>query len=164
MKTLQNFTPREVVSELDRYIIGQNDAKRAVAIALRKAIEAGEMEATVRQDPARMGREGVELAVKVIQGEEVPQLTPIDGLLITADNVAEFLVEEEPAEEEDLSGEKEPHPELGRLALLIGRFEVVGQVRIVAVVVVLRAHQCAPPSARMIDCGSLRTQAWVAGS
>src|SRR6202050_4988593 len=29
------FTPREIVSELDRYIIGQGDAKRAVAIALR---------------------------------------------------------------------------------------------------------------------------------
>ena len=29
------FTPREIVSELDRYIIGQEDAKRAVAIALR---------------------------------------------------------------------------------------------------------------------------------
>jgi len=30
-----NFTPREIVSELDRYIIGQNEAKRAVAVALR---------------------------------------------------------------------------------------------------------------------------------
>ncbi len=30
-----NFTPRETVGELDRYIIGQNKAKRAVAIALR---------------------------------------------------------------------------------------------------------------------------------
>ena len=29
------FTPREIVSELDRYIIGQSEAKRAVAIALR---------------------------------------------------------------------------------------------------------------------------------
>ncbi|MEK6223570.1 MAG: ATP-dependent protease ATPase subunit HslU [Thermodesulfobacteriales bacterium] len=29
------FTPREIVSELDRYIIGQNNAKRAVSIALR---------------------------------------------------------------------------------------------------------------------------------
>jgi ATP-dependent HslUV protease ATP-binding subunit HslU len=29
------FTPREIVSELDRYIVGQGDAKRAVAIALR---------------------------------------------------------------------------------------------------------------------------------
>jgi hypothetical protein len=32
---LQAFTPREVVSELDRYIVGQDEAKRAVAIALR---------------------------------------------------------------------------------------------------------------------------------
>ncbi|MGH7336154.1 MAG: ATP-dependent protease ATPase subunit HslU [Myxococcota bacterium] len=31
----RTFTPREVVSELDRYIVGQADAKRAVAIALR---------------------------------------------------------------------------------------------------------------------------------
>ncbi len=32
---MTNFTPREIVSELDRFIIGQNDAKRAVAVALR---------------------------------------------------------------------------------------------------------------------------------
>ena len=32
---MTSFTPREIVSELDRFIIGQNDAKRAVAIALR---------------------------------------------------------------------------------------------------------------------------------
>src|SRR5216684_61315 len=31
----QVMTPREIVSELDRYIVGQHDAKRAVAIALR---------------------------------------------------------------------------------------------------------------------------------
>ncbi|MCA9507967.1 MAG: ATP-dependent protease ATPase subunit HslU [Myxococcales bacterium] len=31
----KNFTPREVVSELDRYIVGQKQAKKAVAIALR---------------------------------------------------------------------------------------------------------------------------------
>jgi ATP-dependent HslUV protease ATP-binding subunit HslU len=30
-----NFSPREIVSELDRYIVGQADAKRAVAVALR---------------------------------------------------------------------------------------------------------------------------------
>jgi hypothetical protein len=29
------FSPREIVSELDRFIVGQDDAKRAVAIALR---------------------------------------------------------------------------------------------------------------------------------
>ena len=32
---MTNFSPREIVSELDRHIVGQNDAKRAVAVALR---------------------------------------------------------------------------------------------------------------------------------
>jgi len=32
---MTSFTPREIVSELDRYIVGQDNAKRAVAIALR---------------------------------------------------------------------------------------------------------------------------------
>jgi ATP-dependent HslUV protease ATP-binding subunit HslU len=32
---MTSFSPREIVSELDRYIVGQRDAKRAVAIALR---------------------------------------------------------------------------------------------------------------------------------
>ncbi len=35
MSSIPTFTPREIVSELDRYIIGQREAKRAVAIALR---------------------------------------------------------------------------------------------------------------------------------
>jgi ATP-dependent HslUV protease ATP-binding subunit HslU len=33
--SLKTFTPRETVSELDKFIIGQNDAKKAVALALR---------------------------------------------------------------------------------------------------------------------------------
>ncbi len=33
--SVTSFSPREIVSELDRYIVGQHDAKRAVAIALR---------------------------------------------------------------------------------------------------------------------------------
>src|SRR6201984_827556 len=32
---MTDLSPREIVSELDRYIVGQGDAKRAVAIALR---------------------------------------------------------------------------------------------------------------------------------
>ena len=32
---MSDLTPREIVSELDRFIIGQKDAKRAVAVALR---------------------------------------------------------------------------------------------------------------------------------
>jgi ATP-dependent HslUV protease ATP-binding subunit HslU len=33
--SLDELTPREIVAELDKYVVGQNDAKRAVAIALR---------------------------------------------------------------------------------------------------------------------------------
>ena len=32
---MTDLTPREIVSELDKFIIGQNSAKKAVAIALR---------------------------------------------------------------------------------------------------------------------------------
>ena len=32
---MANFSPREIVSELDRFIVGQNEAKKAVAVALR---------------------------------------------------------------------------------------------------------------------------------
>jgi len=35
LRTLDLLTPREIVGELDRYVVGQNPAKRAVAIALR---------------------------------------------------------------------------------------------------------------------------------
>ena len=35
---LDELTPREIVRELDRYVIGQADAKKAVAIALRNRI------------------------------------------------------------------------------------------------------------------------------
>ena len=34
-KEMKVFTPREIVSELDKYIVGQDNAKRSVAIALR---------------------------------------------------------------------------------------------------------------------------------
>ena len=32
---MTDLSPREIVSELDRFIVGQDDAKRAVAVALR---------------------------------------------------------------------------------------------------------------------------------
>jgi len=35
LSEIRSFTPREIVSELDRYVVGQREAKRAVAIALR---------------------------------------------------------------------------------------------------------------------------------
>ncbi|NMB00013.1 MAG: ATP-dependent protease ATPase subunit HslU [Firmicutes bacterium] len=44
------MTPREIVSELDRYIIGQRDAKRAVAIALRNRYRRKQLPAELRDD------------------------------------------------------------------------------------------------------------------
>jgi ATP-dependent HslUV protease ATP-binding subunit HslU len=38
LRTLDTLTPREIVAELDRYVVGQTAAKRAVAIALRNRI------------------------------------------------------------------------------------------------------------------------------
>src|SRR5687768_2512321 len=45
-----NFTPREIVSELDRYIIGQHDAKRAVAIALRNRWRRQQLPEALREE------------------------------------------------------------------------------------------------------------------
>jgi ATP-dependent HslUV protease ATP-binding subunit HslU len=44
------LTPREIVSELDRYIVGQDDAKRAVAIALRNRWRRQQLEETLREE------------------------------------------------------------------------------------------------------------------
>ncbi|MDD0845327.1 ATP-dependent protease ATPase subunit HslU [Pseudomonas sp. Gutcm_11s] len=44
------MTPREIVSELDRHIIGQDDAKRAVAIALRNRWRRMQLPAELRQE------------------------------------------------------------------------------------------------------------------
>jgi ATP-dependent HslUV protease ATP-binding subunit HslU len=44
------FTPREIVSELDRYIVGQHDAKRAVAIALRNRWRRQQLEPALREE------------------------------------------------------------------------------------------------------------------
>jgi ATP-dependent HslUV protease ATP-binding subunit HslU len=47
---VQALTPREIVAELDKYIIGQNDAKRAVAIALRNRWRWQQLPEDVRRD------------------------------------------------------------------------------------------------------------------
>ena len=47
---MRSFTPREVVSELDRYIVGQSEAKRAVAIALRNRWRRQQVEGDMRED------------------------------------------------------------------------------------------------------------------
>jgi len=44
------MTPREIISELDRYIVGQNDAKRAVAIALRNRWRRQQVASPMREE------------------------------------------------------------------------------------------------------------------
>lgn len=47
---MTNFSPREIVSELDRHIIGQQDAKRAVAVALRNRWRRMQLEGVMREE------------------------------------------------------------------------------------------------------------------
>ncbi len=48
--TSTNFSPREIVSELDRYIIGQKEAKKAVAIALRNRWRRMQVDESLREE------------------------------------------------------------------------------------------------------------------
>jgi len=47
---MAGFSPREIVSELDRYIVGQTEAKRAVAIALRNRWRRLQLEGQMREE------------------------------------------------------------------------------------------------------------------
>ncbi len=47
---MSSFSPREIVSELNRYIVGQDDAKRAVAVALRNRWRRQQLEDDLREE------------------------------------------------------------------------------------------------------------------
>jgi ATP-dependent HslUV protease ATP-binding subunit HslU len=47
---MTDFSPREIVSELDRYIVGQHDAKRAVSIALRNRWRRLQLQGSLREE------------------------------------------------------------------------------------------------------------------
>lgn len=47
---LDDLTPRQIVEELDKYVVGQTDAKRAVAVALRNRIRRQKLPAEIAQD------------------------------------------------------------------------------------------------------------------
>lgn len=44
------LTPKQIVSELDRYIVGQDDAKRSVAIALRNRYRRNRLPKDIRDE------------------------------------------------------------------------------------------------------------------
>ena len=45
-----SFSPREIVSELDKFIIGQNKAKRAVAVALRNRWRRKQLDDSLKEE------------------------------------------------------------------------------------------------------------------
>ena len=47
---MTSFTPREIVSELDRFIVGQNGAKRSVAIALRNRWRRQQIDESLKEE------------------------------------------------------------------------------------------------------------------
>jgi ribose transport system substrate-binding protein len=70
----------------DLVIVGFDAVDDALA-----AIEAGDMEGTIAQQPAEMGRLSVEAAAAVANDEQVEENQPVEVLLVTQENVGEFL-------------------------------------------------------------------------
>src|SRR3974377_1479323 len=50
LPALDDMTPREIVAELDKYIVGQNAAKRAVAVALRNRVRRQKLQPEIAED------------------------------------------------------------------------------------------------------------------
>jgi ribose transport system substrate-binding protein len=69
----------------DLVIVGFDAVDDALA-----AIEAGDMEGTIAQQPAEMGRLSVEGAAAIAGGEEVEEDQPVEVVLVTQGNVGEF--------------------------------------------------------------------------
>ena len=49
-RTLDNMTPKEIVESLDKYVIGQNDAKRTIAVALRNRVRRKKLPKDIRDE------------------------------------------------------------------------------------------------------------------
>ena len=56
-----------------------------------KAIDEGEIEATIKQDNDLMGRKSVEVLLDIIEGRSVEPFYPIDGIVIDTSNVKTYL-------------------------------------------------------------------------
>ncbi len=77
---MRDLTPRQVVEELDRHIVGQDDAKRAVAIAIRNRWRRQQLDEDMRREVApknimMIGPTGVAVNTILV----VPVLTIVPG-------------------------------------------------------------------------------------
>ena len=81
-KTFTDYTPKEIVAELDKYIIGQDKAKRSVAVALRNRYRRNQLSEEMREEISpknilMMGPTGVgktEIARRLAKLMDVQQL------------------------------------------------------------------------------------------
>ena len=74
---MSNMTPREIVHELDKHIIGQDEAKRAVAIALRNRWRRMQVDEELRNEitpknilmmgPTGVGKTNVNLTIEELK-------------------------------------------------------------------------------------------------
>ncbi|MEV8467647.1 sugar ABC transporter substrate-binding protein [Fluviibacterium sp. DFM31] len=76
----------KALGRLDDLVIVGFDGNPANLVAIAE----GEQSATIKQDNTRMGTESVQNLLAIINGEEAEAVVPIDGILITADNVADY--------------------------------------------------------------------------
>ena len=103
-----NLTPRRVVEELDRYVIGQHRAKRAVAIALRNRWRRQQVEGDLREEispkniimvgPTGVGKTEIARRVAKLSGApfikvEVSKFTEVGYVGRDVDSVIRDLVE-----------------------------------------------------------------------
>ena len=105
---MNNLTPREIVRELDRYIIGQDEAKKAVAVALRNRYRRAMLPAEIREEVTpknilMMGPTGVgktEIARRLAKLVDAPfvkveatKFTEVGYVGRDVDSIIRYLVE-----------------------------------------------------------------------
>jgi ribose transport system substrate-binding protein len=70
----------------DVFVFGFDGTEGAMS-----AIQEGTLHGTIAQQPAELGRKAIELALKLMNGEEVDSETPVEVKTVTAENVEEFM-------------------------------------------------------------------------
>ena len=61
--------------------------------AAKKSVAAGELDATVLQDVETIGKKTVEVAIEMCKGEKVDDVYNVDPVLLTKDNIADYVTE-----------------------------------------------------------------------
>lgn len=62
--------------------------------AAKKSVAAGELDATVLQDVESIGKKTIEVAIEMCKGEEVEEVYDVDPVLLTEENIADYMTEE----------------------------------------------------------------------